>query len=429
MRNIEYYINSSDPLSKEAFDFLISYNEEDDHIDFKETIDLKSEKEWLSLTKDISAFANTFGGYLVFGIEDKDKNIIGLSQLVSDTLKDSNQIQEKINRNLEPNILSIRSKSFNINNKTIVVVFIPRSINVTHMVKKDGIIRYPNNNTKIILHKGTFYIRRSGGNHLGDSRDLDDLIERRIDQFRESLMGKVAKVVNSPTESNVFILSKDPDDSSGSKFIIDDSPDSIPIKGLSFTVTPKTNEEEIAAWTAFSNDDSIIKPPPEIVWKWYSLREEIKLNQAHKLSLFQFSLWDSTPCFYWIAEIENTSIRDKLYNAIKNRPSNAQVAPFLRVAGFLGKGAYSKSLHYLGNYVEKIPQRLKKFPTADPMEYFCKIKLKRKQKPEVLRKELISEINLIADSVVKSKKIPGAYERDRALDIDCYLYAQNDKYK
>ena len=52
----------------------------------------------------------------------------------------------------------------------------------------------------------------AGSNHLGDSRDLDSIVDRRIDQFRDALIDKVARVVKAPTESEVFILTQDPSD-------------------------------------------------------------------------------------------------------------------------------------------------------------------------------------------------------------------------
>jgi len=270
MSNLEDYMSSSDPLTREAALFLIQYAEEDDRVDYKQTIDVDSDKEWIGLTKDISAFANTCGGYLVFGVVDNDKSIIGLERKVENVLKDANNLQLKINSYIEPDIKTLRSKAFRIEGKSIVLIHIAQFFNVTHIVKKDGVIYKQSKNPKTILNKGTFYVRRSASNHLGDSRDFDDIVERRIDQFRDALIEKVARVVKTPADSNLFILSKDPEDAAGERFIIEDSPDSIPVKGMSFTVSPQGGEEEIAAWSVLSSGRSNINPPPEVVWSWYS---------------------------------------------------------------------------------------------------------------------------------------------------------------
>ena len=192
MASIEELLSSKDPLNREVALHLASYNEEDDRVDYKQNLDPTSEKDWLEITKDISAFANTHGGYLVFGISDSDKKVIGLTRKVSNVLKDVNNINQKVNRYIEPHIISSRSKEFRINGSSIVVLLIPQSVGKTHLICKDGNFTYPSGEKKVVLRKGTFYIRRSASNHLGDSRDLSDVIERRIDQFRDSLMEKVA---------------------------------------------------------------------------------------------------------------------------------------------------------------------------------------------------------------------------------------------
>ena len=120
MASIEEYINSKDPLTRDAALFLLAYSEEDNRVDYKQTVDTGSDKEWFGLTKDVSAFANTLGGYLVFGVEDKKKVAIGLTREVADILKDSNHLQLKINSSIEPDISTIRSKEFKIEGKIIV---------------------------------------------------------------------------------------------------------------------------------------------------------------------------------------------------------------------------------------------------------------------------------------------------------------------
>jgi hypothetical protein len=430
MNDIKFYLNSSDPLTSELADFLLCYKEEDAYVDYKQTVDINSEKEWLGLTKDISAFANTSGGYLVFGVEDLEKNVIELSKEVIEYLTDTIKIQDKINRHLEPDIKTIRSKKFIINNKSIVIMFIPQSKNITHFIKKDGTFNYPNQKkSRPILHKGTFYVRRVGGNHLADSRDLDALIEKRIDKFREALMDKVARVVKAPEESNLFILSKDPETPSGEKFIIEDSPNALPIKGMSFTVAPEGFEENIAAWSVLAKGKQNIKPPPEIVWDWYLNRTDINIKENHRLSIFQFSLWALAPPFYWIQGIENSIIRKSLIEAIRNRPHNDDIDAYLAVSCMLGKSTHKAVISAFGDYANKLG-RYRKFPSSNPKDVFCSsIKPNKKQSDSHFKEKQILKINKLAKAVIDKKKQAGIRERWEARQIDCFLYAQTDNYK
>lgn len=156
MDNISSFLNLDEPLSKEVAESLISYDEEDDSLDYKTTLDISSNKEWLELTKDMSAFANTCGGYLVFGVSGQNNDVTGLTREVANILKDSNNIQKKINRNIEPSINTLRSKEFRIENKIVVVVYIPQSKGITHLISKDGVFTYPSGDKKTILKKAPF---------------------------------------------------------------------------------------------------------------------------------------------------------------------------------------------------------------------------------------------------------------------------------
>ncbi|MFK5912986.1 MAG: ATP-binding protein [Woeseiaceae bacterium] len=429
MDNISSLLNLEEPLSKNVVDSLISYDEEDDRLDYKTTLDISSNKEWLELTKDISAFANTHGGYLVFGVSGTNNEVIGITREVANTLKDSNNIQKKVNRNIEPGVASLRSKEFRIENKIIVVVYIPQSKGITHVISKDGAYTYPSGDKKTILKKGTFYIRRSAGNQLADSRDLDNVIDRRIDQFREALINKVAMVVNSPAESNVYILSKDPSVKADERFIIENSSDSIPVKGMSFTIAPDGNEEEISAWSVLYRDNSDLRPPPIEVWKWYSRRTKIQLSKQHRLTLFKFSLWDNVPAFYWIQGLKIKDIKTSLFEAIRDRPSNNEAKQMLTVSAFLGETNYKNALNALGSYKERLAPAMKTFPSMGPRKAFGDIPNIGKQTLAQLRSEQAKLLNEYAEETISTNKIPTITKRWKSLEIDCFLYAQDDGYK
>ncbi len=430
MTKIEKYLDSSDPLTRDIVSSLISHKEEDEHLDYKQDFDESNNKSWLELTKDVIAFANTHGGYLIFGISDKDNKITGLSHATATILKDANNIHQKINRHIEPQISSLRSKEFKFDGKSIVGLLIPQSTGLTHIVLKDGEFKYPSGEKKIILKQGTFYVRRSAGNHLGDSRDLDALIDRRIEQFRSSLIDKVARVIKSPANSETFILSEDPSDKSGNKFIIEDSPESISIKGMSFTVAPKDNEEEIAAWSVIYRGNPKNRPPAEELWKWYSLRKKIEISKQHKLALLKFSLWDNVPAFYWIKDLKAKDIKSGLLEAIRGRPASSDSKQMLMIAAFLGEKFYGKCLETFGTYKSKIAQSLKIYPVSGARHEYANIQPIPKQTKGQLKTEKLKELNDIADATIKNNsKQPSLTNSWKAIKIDCFLYAQDGEYK
>lgn len=429
MTSVRDHLIKDDPLTRETAVFLVEYAEEDDRVDYKQTIDPASEKDWLEITKDISAFANTHGGYLVFGINDGEKIVVGLPRKVANTIKDVNNLHQKINRHLEPNIISLRAKEFKIAGLSIVVLYIPQSVGMTHMISKDGVFPHPSGKQKTLLQKGTFFVRRSAGNHLGDSRDFGDVIERRIDQFRDALLEKVAKVVKSPASSDVFILSKDPGDEEAKRFIIEDSPDSIAIKGMSFTVAPEGVEEEIAAWSVLSRGSPESMPSPVILWKWYANRSNINIGEKHKLAIFQFSLWNHVPAFYWVQEIKLARIREVLLETVRNRPNNTGVTEMLVLASFLGRGVYTSVLSMLGDYKDRVSPAMKKFPQSGPRSAFGTLQRSKLEKDSDFKKENLCKLDSIAAGVKKTGKVPALQKRWDASKIDCFLYVKDDQYK
>ena len=64
-------------------------NAENSNIDFKECVEYLKPKSWL---KSVSAFANSNGGSLLFGIND-NQELVGLK----DVARDSEKISELIN--------------------------------------------------------------------------------------------------------------------------------------------------------------------------------------------------------------------------------------------------------------------------------------------------------------------------------------------
>ena len=69
-------------------------NAENSNVDFKESVEYTRPKSWL---KSVSAFANSNGGSLLFGVSD-NQELIGLK----DVVKDSEKISELINSRINP---------------------------------------------------------------------------------------------------------------------------------------------------------------------------------------------------------------------------------------------------------------------------------------------------------------------------------------
>ena len=419
---VTQYLNSDDPLTREAALFLVGYKEEDNLVDYKLEFDLRMEKHWLGITKDVSAFANTLGGYLVFGVADQSREAVGLPRKVAEEMENVNNIQQKLNRYLDPELEHVRSKKFRVNGKYIVLMHIPQSHGRTHIISKDGTFSLPSGKKKTLLHKGTFYVRRSGSNHLGDSRDLDSIVERRIDQFRDALIDRVARVVKAPTESEVFILTQDSNDTEARRFIISDAPESLAVRGMNFALALEGPDEEIAACSVLEQSNSSFELPAGMLWKWYSIRRELNIQKAHRLSIFKLSLWRNAPSCYWIRGLSSTEIGKALLEALEHRPDNDGVKMMLVVASLLGRSVYAKSLKALGSYREKLAPRQRAYPAKNPKQSFCGFRRLSNQTEAKFKKEKLKELNDIAKFAASRNCEPAIRKKWTAQKIDCYLY-------
>jgi hypothetical protein len=433
-KSIRELLDSPDPLTDEALETVLTSREETTLVDFKLDFHPTEEREWLEITKDVMAFANTFGGYLAFGVRDGTYEIVGLDEATIKTLRDPNHMMQKINRYVEPQITSLRSRPIDVNGKTCVLLLIPASRGQTHLVLKDAAFKFPSGVDKILLHQGTSYVRRSAGNHLVDARDLDAIISMRLDYFKSTLLDKIAKVVEAPAESKVLVVSEVPGDESHSKFVIDNASGALPVKGLSFTVSPATIEQEIAAWMAMTARDPEARPAPGTTWNWYRERKTLKLTAHQKIPTAIYGILSGTPVFFWLQNCKAADIKSALAAALSDNVSLDSADYILSLSTFLGKKFHRSQ-------VSKLPESLARrlgdkalcFPPGGPRSGMRADSIIPKS-PNLgtlaqARIELETDLDTIAASAKTSAgHQPQLIQRWFARRIDCYLYAQDDQY-
>ena len=101
----------------------------------------------------------------------------------------------------------------------------------------------------------------------------------------------------------------------------------------------------------------------------------------------------------------------------------------LIVAAFLGKGTYNRALSALGDYRYRINPRMQQYPINGPRAEFGTFETLPKQNLSQIKKEQLEKLNTIAKAVTESSRIPGLQEQWAANRIDCFLYANDNKYK
>jgi len=419
-RSVHEFLNSDNPLSEMAIEALLGHKEEDLYVDYKEFFDVEDEKHWLGMTTDVMAFANTRGGYLVFGVSDQTFDIVGLPRELVGPLTNTNMIMQKLNRYVLPPFSSLRSRKHRtLAGQDVVVMHIPESKGRTHVFVKDVSYAYPSGKTKQWIHAGAIFIRRSATNHVVEPDDIEFIINRRIEHYKESVLDKISRVIEAPPEHQVLVFDPRPKHGEGNTYVISDSPEAIPVKGMSFTVVPSSDIEELWGWISLSKRDPGFRPGRHRLWHLYAVRHSVRLASDQALELIRFLLLMEMPVFYWLRTLSAEQIKpllSKVFGETSNRFVRHHI---LKVSAFLGSTFYGRLIRRLGNQREVFSASSKRFP-RDCHQLF-EVGLALGNDTEKL------EAKLTAISEDLSKE-PDVMKKTRAKAIDCHLYARSDRY-
>jgi hypothetical protein len=133
-------------------------------IDYKrQTYGANASREFL---KDVSALANTQGGYLLLGVEEADGLPTKVCGVPREGIDMHIQRMESLMRDgLEPRIIGTSIKRISVSSDSdVIAAYVPRSMSAPHRVVAQGINR--------------FYVRNSNGNHEADLDELKFLFDR-----------------------------------------------------------------------------------------------------------------------------------------------------------------------------------------------------------------------------------------------------------
>lgn len=136
--------------------------QEGSQLDYKLKLPETNDKGKVDLLRDISAFANTSGGYLIYGIKEKDgvaDKIIGVENLNFDNQKQ--YVENLVRTNIEPRLVGLEFHEITVDSShTILIIKTPRSWNSPHVVS--------------FVKHWRFYGRNSAGNYQMDVTQLKD---------------------------------------------------------------------------------------------------------------------------------------------------------------------------------------------------------------------------------------------------------------
>jgi tetratricopeptide (TPR) repeat protein len=180
-------------LSREAFRYLLDCRGECEWLDYKESLKLDEDAELCAFAKDVLAFKNVGGGYLLVGVKDKTWDQIGLTSVFP---YDSKQLRDKILR-----ATGIQLDIDVVDNKLVYDKSIKHfALILIRSSRKRSKRRSPTLAAKDFcaklsfgIRRGDIYVRKGDSTiKLDRQTDLEDLLDRLEEQAdRDSLLADV----------------------------------------------------------------------------------------------------------------------------------------------------------------------------------------------------------------------------------------------
>ncbi|TDT60921.1 putative DNA-binding protein [Fonticella tunisiensis] len=129
---------------------LLLSRDEGPKLDFKLKLNIETEGSKKELAKDICAIANSRGGrgYILFGVEDKTKKLVGINR--HEFLEE--QIQQIVSTRLDPPV-PISVSIANIHGKDIGIITIYNTDQKSHQMRENGAFYTRRGSTTDIMHK------------------------------------------------------------------------------------------------------------------------------------------------------------------------------------------------------------------------------------------------------------------------------------
>ena len=186
-----------------SLDDALSAQRESKYIEFKSVFDVNSAGEWCEIIKDVVAIANTGGGAIVIGVNNKGKptgndvsGVLGLDPAV---------LTDKLNKYTGVQFSDFEIESSAKRGKTVAVMLIGAS-SFPMVFARPGTYAIEHDKQKTAFSKGTVYFRHGAKSEPGTSADLRHVLERRLDKIRHDWLSGVRKVVEATPGSAIQIV-------------------------------------------------------------------------------------------------------------------------------------------------------------------------------------------------------------------------------
>lgn len=178
-------------------------NQESAALDFKKSMDVDSNGEWLELIKDVIAMANSGGGVIIIGLLD-DGSSAGFD-VTSILIVDPADVTNKIFAYTGQHFGDFRISAAQKEGSSVAAIEVG-SVSVPIVFNKVGNYQGQNGKPKTAFSLGSVYFRHGAKSEPCTSDDLRNFVRREIEAVKQSWLGGIRKVVEAPDHSQILVI-------------------------------------------------------------------------------------------------------------------------------------------------------------------------------------------------------------------------------
>jgi hypothetical protein len=175
---------------------------ESKYVDFKESFDPAEKGEWCELLKDLVAMANSGGGIVVVGWNDKGQHS---GKPVNDVLDlDPATITDKFVKYTGENFDGVNIQKATRGGRSIAIFAADESDSPLVFIKP-GTYASPNGGQARAFSQGVVYVRHGAKSEPATGLDLRVVLDRKVALAREAWLGNMRKVVEAGPDAMVAV--------------------------------------------------------------------------------------------------------------------------------------------------------------------------------------------------------------------------------
>ena len=175
---------------------------ESKYIDFKESFDPREKGEWCELLKDLVAMANSGGGLIIVGLDNKGRHSGKSVKPVQDL--DPATITDKFLRYTGENFDGVNVQRATRGGRPIALMTVEES-NSPLVFIKPGTYASPSGGQSRAFSQGAVYVRHGATSEPATGLDLRVVLDRKVALARDAWLGNMRKVVEAGPDALVAV--------------------------------------------------------------------------------------------------------------------------------------------------------------------------------------------------------------------------------